>query len=60
MNATITTGQPAYFEASIRDFTEQAGSLGWPFWRGVAVGFLAAFPLAHLALAGDGLLAWIV
>lgn len=56
MDATITGGRPAYFEASIQDFTKQAGSLGWPFWRGVALGFLAAFPLAHLAVAGDTLL----
>ena len=56
MNATITNPPPAYFEASIEDFRNKAGSLGWSFWRGVAVGFLAAFPLAHLVVAGDTLL----
>lgn len=53
MDQAISQTRPAYFEASMSDFRSQAKSLGWGFWRGIVVGFVAAFPLAYLAVAGE-------
>lgn len=41
------------FEVSARDFRERARAFGWPFWRGVIVGFVASFPIAYTAMVGD-------
>ncbi|MDB5511414.1 MAG: hypothetical protein JWR08_897 [Enterovirga sp.] len=43
------------FEASFADFTARARTQGFAFWRGLLVGFLAGFPLGHIAVFGEGL-----
>ena len=39
------------FDPSVSDFMQQAQRFGWPFWRGVIVGFVAVFPIAFVALS---------
>lgn len=41
------------FDVSVRDFRTRANAFGWPFWRGVLVGFAAAFPIAYVAIVGE-------
>jgi hypothetical protein len=41
---------------TIAEFKQMARSQGWVFWRGVLIGFVAAFPIAYLALVGEKLL----
>ena len=50
-SSAITTEPDRRFDPSVSDFMRQARFVGWPFWRGVTVGFVAAFPIAYLALA---------
>lgn len=40
---------------TIAEFREKARAEGWPFWRGVAVGFCAAFPLAYMTFGGENI-----
>ena len=40
------------FDVSAADFTRRARQAGWPFWRGVMIGFMSAFPIAYVAF-GD-------
>lgn len=42
-----------FFIASTDDLKARARTGGWAFWRGVLVGFLAAFPIASLAAMGQ-------
>lgn len=51
--ALATLSRQHVFEASFDDIRKQAKANGWTFWRGVVLGFLAAFPLAHIAIAGE-------
>ena len=37
---------------TVAEFRRRAKAEGWVFWRGVAVGFCASFPLAFAALGG--------
>ena len=39
-------------DITFAEFRTLAKSKGWEFWRGVAVGFCAAFPLAYMAFGG--------
>ena len=56
MNEAIELDSGQFFEASTNDFATQARRRGWVFWRGVALGFVAAFPLAYIAATGETLL----
>lgn len=49
----VRAGEPG-FEVSVADFRTKASLYGWPFWRGVLVGFVCAFPIAYAALVGPG------
>lgn len=40
------------FHVSAHDFLVRARRDGWPFWRGMMVGFAAGFPLAYFAIMG--------
>lgn len=46
-------GERERFDVSAADFAQRARQAGWPFWRGVVIGFLAAFPIASIAF-GNG------
>jgi hypothetical protein len=41
---------------TVAEFKQMARIGGWTFWRGVLIGFVAAFPIAYLALVGEKLL----
>lgn len=57
METTMASiGESTRFDVSTADFRQKAREVGWPFWRGVVVGFLAAFPIAYIALGGDSFL----
>ena len=40
---------------TIAEFREKAKAEGWEFWRGVAVGFCTAFPLAFMMFEGQNI-----
>jgi hypothetical protein len=52
MSAAIARMMTPTNDFTFAEFREKARAEGWPFWRGVAVGFCASFPLAYLALGG--------
>ncbi len=56
MRQSIELDRGHFFEASTNDFASQARHRGWDFWRGVALGFVASFPLAYIAATGETLL----
>lgn len=37
---------------TVAEFRRKAKAEGWAFWRGLAIGFCASFPLAFAALGG--------
>jgi hypothetical protein len=41
-----------YTDISVREFLEQADRYGWPFWRGLAIGFASACAFGYVALSG--------
>ncbi len=51
--AMTSVGESTRFEVSKADFVRKAREMGWPFWRGVLIGFVAAFPMAYIAVAGE-------
>ena len=51
--ATATILKQGDFDVSTSDFVEQAHGRGWPFWRGVIVGFCCSFPICYVALVGS-------
>ncbi|MDB5511087.1 MAG: hypothetical protein JWR08_570 [Enterovirga sp.] len=51
--ALATLSRQPVFEASLDDIKKQMRTDGWGFWRGVVIGFLSSFPLAHIAVAGE-------
>jgi hypothetical protein len=59
MSAALARLMTPTNDFTFAEFKEKARTEGWPFWRGVAVGFCASFPLAYLALGGENLFtAW--
>ena len=52
MSAAVARLMTPTDDFTIAEFRAKAKLEGWPFWRGVAVGFCASFPLAYMALGG--------
>lgn len=55
MSAAATTLPLSSDDFTVAEFSRKAKSEGWAFWRGVAVGFCAAFPLAYMAFGGENI-----
>jgi hypothetical protein len=55
MSAAIARLTTPTDDFTVAEFLELAKSKGWEFWRGVAVGFCAAFPLAYMAFGGTNI-----
>ena len=55
MPAAISRLMTPTDDFTFAEFREKAKAEGWPFWRGVAVGFCAAFPLAYMAFGGPNI-----
>lgn len=52
MSAAIARMITPTNDFTLAEFRDKAKAEGWAFWRGVAVGFCAAFPLAFMAFGG--------
>lgn len=55
MSAVIARLTTPTDDFTLAEFRAKARAEGWEFWRGVAVGFCAAFPLAFMALGGPNI-----
>lgn len=55
MSAMIARLAAPTDDITIAEFKRLATAQGWEFWRGVAVGFCAAFPLAYMAFGGQNI-----
>ena len=55
MSATIARLTDPTDDITVAEFRRLATAQGWEFWRGVAIGFCAAFPLAYIALGGTNI-----
>jgi hypothetical protein len=53
MSALIARLTTPTDDFTLAEFRAKAAAEGWEFWRGVAIGFCAAFPLAFMALGAD-------
>lgn len=53
MSKLAEANNTEFFRASRADFLAQLSEGGWAFWRGVAVGFMASYPLAYIAMNGQ-------
>jgi hypothetical protein len=55
MSAIITRLTTPTDDFTIAEFRRLAKEQGWDFWRGVAIGFCAGFPLAFAFWFGDNI-----
>ena len=55
MSAATTSPSTPSNDFTVAEFSQKMKSEGWTFWRGVAIGFCAAFPLAFMAFGGDNI-----
>ena len=55
MSAAATSFALPSEDFTVAEFSRKAKVEGWAFWRGVAIGFCAAFPLAYMAFGGENI-----